>query len=91
MSFAQHMVSSLRHNDRRKPKHIPFEKKDETKKGTPIKTKKYGVVEKHEVKKILKQKREGESQIRNIKIVLTIGITLISVIIIYALIELVFG
>ena len=58
MSFTQQMVSSIRNNDRRKQKHIPFEKKDTVKKGNPINSKKYGPVGKHNIEQLLKKKKK---------------------------------
>lgn len=77
MSFTQQMVSSLRNNNRRKQKHIPFEKKDSIKKGTPIKSKKFGPVGKHNVEQILQKKQEKENEQRVYKLILTLIITIL--------------
>ena len=77
MSFTQQMVSSLRNNDRRKQKHIPFEKKDTVKKGNPINSKKYGPVGKHNVEQLLKKKEDNEKEQRIYKIILTLIITIL--------------
>lgn len=77
MSFTQQMVSSLRNNDRRKQKHSPFEKKDSIKKGSPIKSKKFGPVGKHSVGEILKKKQEKEDEQKIYKLILTLIITII--------------
>lgn len=75
MSFTQQMVSSIKNNDRRKQKHIPFEQKEIVKKGTPINSKKYSVVGKHEVEQILKDRKDEERQKLIYKIIYTLIIT----------------
>lgn len=77
MSFTQQMVSSLRNNNRRKQKHTPFEQTPNVKKGTPIKSKKFGVVGKHSVEQILKKKQEKEKEQRVYKILLTLITTIL--------------
>lgn len=72
------MIASMKNNNRRKNKHVPFSKDNpKYKKGKAIQSKEFTQLEKDLLMKELKENRKLENKQRAYKLIISLGLTIV--------------